>query len=247
MSALNCLYHGSPAVPEQQGQSQHENTASATDRTVRTLKAKRTSCALLEGSCFSGSCPSVSSSSKDKLMKADKVTKTSDSQGIFLQRIFILKNEEAQLKVFQLSKRWDSVEKRIFLLKIILLTENFSTENQSQQDPFQTSHILGQHLLFLGLRSSWSEGTVVARPGCAGEMELLLIPSSHPKKSEQGHMQRGCSGAQGDALSLCCLSWLAAFHLIHPHFVLVLSKRLFRLPVQVILPPHFSSHTKRAA
>lgn len=179
-------------------------------------------------------------------MKADKVTKPSDFQGIFLQRIFILKNREVQLRIFELLKRWDSVEKRDFLLKRILLTENFSTENQCQQDPFQTSHIPGQYLLFPGLRSPWSEDTVVARPGCAGEMELLLIPSSHPKNSEQGHMQRGCSGSQGDALSLCSLL-TCCLPLDTPSLCPCAQQKAFRLPAQVILPPRFSSQSKRAA
>lgn len=150
------------------------------------------------------SCPSVPSSSKDKLMKA-KSQKTVISKEYFCREFSYSKMKKSNSRSFS-SQKGGTVEKRAFLLKIMLLTENFSTENQCQQDPFQTAHILGQHLLFPPLRSPWSEGTVVARSGCAGEMELLLIPSSHSKNSEQGHMQRGCSGALGDALSLCCLS-----------------------------------------
>ena len=125
------------------------------------------------------------------------------------------KKEEMRLKIFQFSKRWDSVEKRTFLLKIILLTENFSTENQHRQDPFQASHIPGSAPPFCCLEEPParrcqvpSTGSMVARPGRAGETELLLAPSARPKRSEQGHVRGGCSGAHGGALSLCCLSQL---------------------------------------
>lgn len=128
------------------------------------------------------------------------------SKEYFCRDFSYSKMEKRNSRSFSSQKGGTLLKRELFLLKIMLLTENFSTENQCQQDPFQTTHILGQDLLFPGLRSPRSEGTVVTRPGCAGEMELLLIPFSHPKNSEQGHMQRGCSGAQGNALSLCCLS-----------------------------------------
>ena len=107
----------------------------------------------------------------------------------------------------------------------MLLTENFSTETPRWQHPFQASHISRSVPTFCSLEESpeWrfqapSTGGRAARPGCAGEMGHLLIPSAHPGRSEQGHVQGGCSGAMellyhSAVFHDCCLptdksSWL---------------------------------------
>lgn len=155
------------------------------------------------------------------------------------------KNEETRLKIFQLSERWDSVE-------------NFSPWNNTTSwkflhwKPMSTGSLpsLPHAPASISFLLPW--GTLSAKvpstrrwqhSGKAGlcweGMELVLVPSARPKRSELEHVQGGCSGAHGGRCFITLLPFTtAAFPLINPpRFVLALSERLFRLPAQLILSP----------
>lgn len=134
---------------------------------------------------------------------------------------------------------------RTFLLEIIPLAENFSTENQRQQDPFQASHTPRSASPFCCLEEppvqrcqapgTWQHGGK-AGP-CWGDGARPRPLCSSQKVRAGARAWRLLWGTWRCFITLLPFT-TAAFPLINPPcFVLALSERLFRLPAQLILSP----------